>query len=1157
MPFEVREATLQTHLIPPRALVVFETMAKRTGGTASASGLFYQYLFTLETFLQLIEEGRPDATEIWIEDPADPGCHDPDIVDFSVYDPEGGRPLGVYQAKSVAKPAESKLGIADALPPLIRLVQSIDCPRYVLITNAQSGPLIDRLNAALRSDKSDSELQRELLELAKDSPRASHALTALVDAGVLCRMRRAQVVATGESATVIRTRLIEKIRTWRSKHKLPLGVRGAQVLEHSLITHVFERAAATDTAHHRDTPVRGSRTVTLTEFCEYLAPPEMALSQAAGLIEAGDGIHYVPTGDGVDRPELFTAIVDRFNNIRSARAQMCALVGPSGIGKTRLAAMFAHAEHRTYDRVCWIDAESDASIVASIARQTAIIGLPDPLIGSNADVAAAFLSAIRTFIGRWLIVFDNAPRAAALQQWITSSANADIIVTSHNSVDWTAHDPIEIPRMTQQEARSLLRSRLHDDLGANADEQNRADTALSTLARRLEHHPLALQMAAAHFQTLTTVVDTLDAYLASIEDFADAVFNDDTLDLDDYPRTLLAAINLCLSQLIDAASHDHVSTTALHMLMASAVVASQRIPETLLYAAATFPVETLVGCKGYQPVPDDHIPYINAAVRRLRAQSLVQRAESPSSALPTELQRCLDVNEILQYAVRAHCALDATLNQIALHLSSWLGGYINSQDFAAATALQPHALAILERASRIDGNMRPCALLAGNEAGLLNLQGRTTEALTWLTFEWDLLQELPQPDVRLSAMTAAQLLQAIVHNGAAADQIEPHMIIAINAMEQWAAATDSGRAEGAAHSASLLAVIEVLEYERPDADAPREWRRRIEAAQRAFPTDPYLEAHSTWSGAIERALTAGRYADAQRHLIEQINALAPNDHIGRLRVKAQRIQVLVNADLADREHAEQLTTALKDLAHEFRDHPAIIVGAGAALNNVAINMQTKLVLDEDAPNWLLDEFRTIVRLGNTKWSNMYDRYCNALMTACEATHDHDVAAVASLLQIAADIKPPRLPATVRGQRSNTAMMVPWLQYWLECAQRGLRATAAASGLVFYHRASDTVSFHLGHRPQLIAQLHQRVRADQACRIRLRSDVMGCRRAADVRLAHTDTPLAYILLDDNAFDHLQPHLDPTRLEQNPPRHLAMLAGRPDERPTTGFVTRLRA
>jgi hypothetical protein len=95
-------------------------MGGRTGGGGAASGLFYQYLFTIEKFLALLADGSPADTEVRIEDPEDPDVLDPDIVDFSVYSSDGVA-QEFHQVKSVAAPEKSTISAGDALVTLVRM----------------------------------------------------------------------------------------------------------------------------------------------------------------------------------------------------------------------------------------------------------------------------------------------------------------------------------------------------------------------------------------------------------------------------------------------------------------------------------------------------------------------------------------------------------------------------------------------------------------------------------------------------------------------------------------------------------------------------------------------------------------------------------------------------------------------------------------------------------------------------------------------------------------------------------------------------------------------------------------------------------------------------------------------------------------------------
>ncbi|WP_164911509.1 AAA family ATPase [Mycobacteroides franklinii] len=1091
-------------------------MSHRSGGTAAASGLFYQYLFTIEKFFALLDDSWPGATQIRIEDPDDPDITDPDIVDFSVYHPQDGL-CAIYQAKSVVVPDDSTISASEALNTLIRLTASAQCPKYRLVTNARPGNDIAHLNYLLAKGLSDEKLLNELRQLVSGSPTATAALSSLDTPEKVDRLRRAQVRATGECADVIRKRIATAIRSWRSNLRLSLGPRAARILENSLITDIFARAAKTHEGNNPDSG-RSYRALTLDEFAAWLTPSAMqTLAQVAGRIEAGEGIEHVPSGEGIDRPAQIRQVLERFSNVRSRNSRLCALVGPSGIGKTRLAAMFAHREREAYDRVCWLDADSDASIIASIVKQRRSLGLEDFDGGGEPDeLATAFKEAVSTFIGRWLIVFDNATDARRLQRWITTAGNAQFLVTSTNAVDWTGFSRIEIPRMKSYEALELLRSRLIDDLKeAPTARRARAETAMSELAVQLECRPLALQIAASHFETTSALVDGIDTYTASITEYMARIIDDDTLDLDGYPRTLQAAINICLDRL--AAATDHDGQVALSMLAASAVLASRSIPVWLLFAAATEPIDTLIDTDGPSDQLRAQLPALNSALHRIRAQSLMERRDEPAPGLSWELQRRFDINEIVQYVLRRRLeGLAAILDATAAHLGVWIGGYMNRQDFTSATVVQPHALHILSLAEHTDGDVSRCAVLAGNIAIFLNLQGRSSEAISWLQFEHLLLQQLPTPSYRLMAMTATQIIEAMLRAEAPYSDVRSYLTHGIDALEA-AAANGDLQWDGGRVCVNLSIAIDVCarraEHDENSRAELGPLSDRLKQLRTVFPINSLAEQHLL-SQSIEGLIECGDYEQALALTQDITGRIDPHNHLLRLQTKNQRLEILAALGRYDQLHNE-----LADFIDDHEHQQQVVIGIAQSLLNTATHVVLGIILTEGNHERSQQILATLIRITSTLCTNDYERYGHVLLAAYECSYAGDLNGVRSLLELADTRKPATLPWTVRDKARtppHAFIIRTWLDYWLECAQLGTPArviggTALSRAYPLPAGGDHTMIGILA--PKLDNEIHSATAASRTFGGQWRHGLLGVAHALEIREGKTDRPIACVLLND--------------------------------------------
>ena len=145
---------------------------------------------------------------------------------------------------------------------------------------------------------------------------------------------------------------------------------------------------------------------------------------ARGRVPAEDVLTTMRSGDGLagtmprlwniparnpaftGREDLLAAVRERLQGGQAAVVQ--ALHGMGGVGKTQLAAEYAHRFADGYELAWWINAEQSGLIGDQIASLGQALGCIPPGAGSEA-VRAAVLAELRQH-GRWLLIFDNASR---------------------------------------------------------------------------------------------------------------------------------------------------------------------------------------------------------------------------------------------------------------------------------------------------------------------------------------------------------------------------------------------------------------------------------------------------------------------------------------------------------------------------------------------------------------------------------------------------------------------------------------------------------------------------------------------------------------------------------------------------------------------------
>ncbi|MER5504184.1 FxSxx-COOH system tetratricopeptide repeat protein, partial [Streptomyces sp. NPDC002766] len=206
-----------------------------------------------------------------------------------------------------------------------------------------------------------------------------------------------------------------------------------------------------------------------------------------------------------------------------------ALDGRGGVGKTQLAAEYAHRFCGEYELAWWVRAEDAALVPGQLAALAVETGAAQP--GSPLEEAVRALGRELGSRSRWLVVFDNAEDPAALAELVPSGAG-HVLITSRNP-DWHGVAwPLDVDVLARREAIELLRSRTPWLTEADA----------GRLAQALDDLPLALVQAA---ELLTTT--TVDDYLALLAVKASEVTDEGRPR--DYRWSLAAQIRLSMQRL--------------------------------------------------------------------------------------------------------------------------------------------------------------------------------------------------------------------------------------------------------------------------------------------------------------------------------------------------------------------------------------------------------------------------------------------------------------------------------------------------------------------------------------------------------------------------------------------------------------------------------
>jgi tetratricopeptide (TPR) repeat protein len=203
----------------------------------------------------------------------------------------------------------------------------------------------------------------------------------------------------------------------------------------------------------------------------------------------------------------------------TAIGQVAAATGLGGIGKTQLAAEFAHRYGQFFSGgVFWLGFADPASVRAEIAQ----CGGPEYLgLWTNEDAPG-----ITTQVGRVrkvfaapmprLLILDNCEDEALLDEWLPRSGGCHVLVTCRRRV-FSPHlgvHTVILDVLARAESMALLRS-----FGQAQAFDPAENTALDAICSELGDLPLALHLAGSFLARYRNVV-TPTAYLAQLRNRA-------------------------------------------------------------------------------------------------------------------------------------------------------------------------------------------------------------------------------------------------------------------------------------------------------------------------------------------------------------------------------------------------------------------------------------------------------------------------------------------------------------------------------------------------------------------------------------------------------------------------------------------------------------
>lgn len=181
-----------------------------------------------------------------------------------------------------------------------------------------------------------------------------------------------------------------------------------------------------------------------------------------------------------------------------------ALYGTSGIGKTQIALEYVYANRGYYDKIYWIIAVDQASLLSGFQRiaEKERLVTPETNPSQIAEIVLAWLRQEKS----WLIVIDNLDDIEVVKGFLpeNSPGKHTLITTRNLNSAGIPAEGLEVPLLELKEAVDLLLTLSNIAVAPQSAEKRQAEE----IVEELGHTPLAIAQAATYIREVTGNFET-------------------------------------------------------------------------------------------------------------------------------------------------------------------------------------------------------------------------------------------------------------------------------------------------------------------------------------------------------------------------------------------------------------------------------------------------------------------------------------------------------------------------------------------------------------------------------------------------------------------------------------------------------------------------
>jgi tetratricopeptide (TPR) repeat protein len=378
----------------------------------------------------------------------------------------------------------------------------------------------------------------------------------------------------------------------------------------------------------------------------------------------------------------------------AALTQPQAIRGLGGIGKTQTAVEYAYRHRNAYSAVFWVKAELREELMTGFGEIAKILQLPQQDAQDQSLIVAAVKDWFKTH-ERWLLIVDNADDLKVVQEFLPSSAQGHVLLTTRAAATGQIAQAVELKKMSHHDgALFLLRraKRIADQAEWEAATESDQKVALE-IAQEMDGLPLALDQAGAYAEEMMlSLTEYLNLYrlegaklLAERGEFAT-----------DHP-SVTVTFRLAFAKV------EERSPAAADLLRVCAFLAPDDIPEEIFTAGASVLAEPL------KTMAANALDFAKA-VREAGRFSLIERNSSTQT---------LNIHRLVQEVLRDEMepAIWHGWLEQAIKVLNQASSEVEFKDWPLCERLLPHVI-VLSNFANVDASELIELGLLFNQAGV-------------------------------------------------------------------------------------------------------------------------------------------------------------------------------------------------------------------------------------------------------------------------------------------------------------------------------------------------------------------------------------------------------------------------------------------------------